>query len=72
MRLLILYALALDTYIEVVWETAIRKYRIEQLQQLINNALDNWDEEAFYQYAAELSALKVVHNHGQPKTEACS
>ncbi|MEK4880167.1 MULTISPECIES: IDEAL domain-containing protein [Paenibacillus] len=60
-----LYALALNSYIEVVWETAVRNYRIEQLQEQIDLALDNWDALAFYQYSAELAELKVVQTHGQ-------
>lgn len=60
-----LYALALDSYIEVVWETAVRKYRIEQLQELIDLALDTCDPEAFYQHSAELAGLKAVQAHGQ-------
>ncbi|QSF42689.1 IDEAL domain-containing protein [Paenibacillus tianjinensis] len=70
MRILLLYALALDKYIEVVWEAAVLKYRIEQLQQLIDQALDNWDAEAFYQYSAELAGLKAVQGHGQVKAGA--
>ncbi|WP_179087622.1 IDEAL domain-containing protein [Paenibacillus odorifer] len=34
------YALAIDKYIEVVWETAVRKYRIMQLMTLIDQSLD--------------------------------
>ncbi|MEK5358824.1 IDEAL domain-containing protein [Paenibacillus sp. FSL L8-0709] len=60
-----LYALALNSYIEVVWETAVRNYRIEQLQEQIDLALDKWDAAAFYQYSAELAELKVVQAHGQ-------
>ncbi|WP_449603654.1 IDEAL domain-containing protein [Paenibacillus sp. Marseille-Q9583] len=52
------YALAIDKYIEVVWETAVRKYRIAQLRTLIDLALDERDEEAFYRYSTELNRLK--------------
>lgn len=65
MRFLILYALALDTYIEVVWETAVRKHRIEQLWILIDKALDERDAVAFYQHSAELAGLRTVQSHGQ-------
>ncbi|OKP91877.1 hypothetical protein A3844_01825 [Paenibacillus helianthi] len=65
MRFLILYALALDTYIEVVWETAVRKYRSEQLQRLIDQALDSRDADAFYQYSAELAGVRAVQAYGQ-------
>ncbi|MEK8206978.1 IDEAL domain-containing protein [Paenibacillus sp. FSL L8-0696] len=60
-----LYALALNSYIEVVWETAVRNYQIEQLQEQIDLALDNWDAAAFYKYSSELAELKVVQAHGQ-------
>jgi uncharacterized protein YpiB (UPF0302 family) len=52
------YALAIDKYIEVVWETAVRKYRIAQLRTLIDLALDKRDEESFYRYSTELKRLK--------------
>lgn len=41
------YALAIDKYIEVVWETAVRKHRIAQLRTLIDQALDERDRETF-------------------------
>ncbi|WP_440960572.1 IDEAL domain-containing protein [Paenibacillus nitricinens] len=52
------YALAIDKYIEVVWETAVRKHRIAQLRTLIDQALNERDEEAFYRYSTELNALR--------------
>ncbi|MFF2909977.1 IDEAL domain-containing protein [Paenibacillus sp. NPDC057934] len=64
MRFSILYALALDTYIQMVWERAVRKYRIEQLQQQVDQALDNQDLEAFYQHSAELAELSAVQVRG--------
>ncbi|AIQ24282.1 IDEAL domain-containing protein [Paenibacillus sp. FSL H7-0737] len=52
------YALAIDKYIEVVWETAVRKHRIAQLRTLIDQALDERDRETFYQYSTELNVLR--------------
>lgn len=48
----------LEASAEVVLERAIRKFRIEQIRQLIDQALDNWDEEAFYRYSAELARIR--------------
>jgi uncharacterized protein YpiB (UPF0302 family) len=55
---LAVYALAIDKYIEVVWETAVRKYRISELRTLIDQALDERDEESFYRYSTELKRLR--------------
>ncbi|MEK3966316.1 IDEAL domain-containing protein [Paenibacillus sp. FSL H7-0323] len=52
------YAMAIDKYIEVVWETAVRKHRISELRTLVDQALDERDEEAFYQYSTELNRLR--------------
>lgn len=52
------YALAIDKYIEVVWETAVRKHRIAELRTLIDQALDERDEKAFYRYSTDLNRLK--------------
>lgn len=52
------YALAIDKYIEVVWETAVRKHRIAELRTLIDQALDERDEESFYRYSTELKKLR--------------
>ncbi|MEC0131510.1 IDEAL domain-containing protein [Paenibacillus odorifer] len=52
------YALAIDKYIEVVWETAVRKHRIAELRTLIDQALDERDKESFYRYSTELNRLR--------------
>ncbi|MFD5020212.1 IDEAL domain-containing protein [Paenibacillus sp. NPDC058367] len=52
------YALAIDKYIEVVWETAVRKHQIAELRTLIDQALDERDKEVFYKYSTELNRLK--------------
>lgn len=53
------YALAIDKYIEIVWETAVRKHRIAELRTLIDQALDERDREAFYKYSTDLKKLKT-------------
>ncbi|WP_339314620.1 IDEAL domain-containing protein [Paenibacillus sp. FSL R10-2734] len=53
-----IYTLAIDKYIEVVWETAVRKHRISKLRTLIDQALDERDEETFYRYSSELNVLR--------------
>lgn len=50
-----------DIYMDLFLNGMQRLQRIEQLRNLIDKALDERDEEAFYAYAKELNELQETH-----------
>ena len=47
-----------EIYLDLFLNRLQRMHRISQLEVLINGALDSYDAEAFYAYAAELKEIK--------------
>lgn len=47
-----------EIYLDLFLNRLQRLHRITQLEVLIDESLDQYDEQAFYTYAAELSEIK--------------
>lgn len=52
------YETLLSVAADIEIENALKKYRKEQLQVKVDQALDQKDAEAFYQYSAELKTYR--------------
>ncbi|MNC83391.1 hypothetical protein D3C75_1373130 [compost metagenome] len=58
MYLQLRYEQARSILAEIILETAIQRFKEERLRLLIDQALDERDSEAFFQYSAELAGIR--------------
>lgn len=56
-KLKVTYEVMLGLAAEMVWDDAVRKYRIEELYKEIDQALVSGDEKAFHYLTDELKSL---------------
>ncbi|AIQ59711.1 IDEAL domain-containing protein [Paenibacillus borealis] len=59
------YEAMLSVHADAIWQASIQRFNEERLLKLIDQALDDQNPEAFYQYSAELAGVRAVQAYGQ-------